>query len=56
MSLKDNWKATGAGFGQAFKELGKTLIKTASTAAEKADRWANGKDEPSAEAPKDTQP
>ena len=42
MSLKDNWKATGSGLGHAFKDLGKTLVKTASTAANKVDKWANG--------------
>ena len=31
MSLKENWKATGAGLGNAFKDLGKTLGKTATT-------------------------
>ena len=45
MSLKDSWKATGAGLGNAFKDLGKTLVKTASTAVNKADQWANGDDE-----------
>ena len=45
MSLKDNWKATGSGLGNAFKDLGKTLVKTASTAVDKVDKWANGEDE-----------
>lgn len=45
MSLKDNWKETGKGLGHAFRDLGKTLVKTASTAAKKADEWANGDDE-----------
>ena len=49
MSLKDNWKATGSGLGNAFKELGKTLVKTASTAADKVDQWANGDDEKTTE-------
>ena len=41
MSLKDSWKATGTGLGHAFRDLGKTLVKTASTAVTKADEWAN---------------
>ena len=45
MSLKDNWKETGSSLGNAFKNLGKTLVKTASTAVNKADEWANGNDE-----------
>ncbi len=45
MSLKDTWKSTGSDLGNAFKGLGKTLIKTASTAAKKADDWANSDDE-----------
>ena len=53
MSLKDNWKATGAGLGNAFKDLGKTLVKTASTAVNKADQWANGDDDKKQEETKD---
>ena len=45
MSLRDNWKETGKGLGFAFRDLGKTLVKTASTAVNKADQWANGDDE-----------
>ena len=45
MSLKDSWKETGKGLGNAFKDLGKTLVKTASTAMNKADEWANGDEE-----------
>lgn len=45
MSLKDSWKETGKGLGHAFRDLGKTLVKTASTAAKKADEWANGDEE-----------
>ena len=44
MSLKDNWKATGSSLGSAFRDLGKTLVKTASTAANKVDQWANGEE------------
>ena len=41
MSLKDSWKATGTGLGHAFRDLGKTIVKSASTAVNKADEWAN---------------
>ena len=42
MSLKDDWKSTGAGLGHAFRDLGKSILKSASTAVRKADQWANG--------------
>lgn len=42
--LRDTWKETGAGLGHAFRDLGKTLIKTGATAAKKADEWANSDD------------
>ena len=45
MSLKDSWKDTGIGLGNAFRDLGKTLIKTAKTGADKLDEWANSDDE-----------
>ena len=41
MSLKDSWKETGVGLGHAFRDLGKTLVKTAKTGVDKADDWAN---------------
>lgn len=44
MSLKDNWKETGAGLGHAFKDLGKTIIKSAATGVKKVDEWANGEE------------
>ena len=53
MSLKDNWKATGVSLGHAFKDLGKTLVKTASVAVDKVDQWANGDEEKPTEAPKE---
>jgi len=43
--LKDSWKDTGVGLGHAFRDLGKTLIKTGAKAIKKADEWANGDDE-----------
>ena len=44
--LKNAWKETGKGLGSAFKNLGKTLIKTGAVAAKKADEWANKEDYP----------
>ncbi len=46
MSLRDTWKETGTGLGHAFKDLGKAIVKSASTAAKKADDWANGDEKP----------
>ncbi len=48
MSLRDSWKETGVGLGHAFRDLGKTLVKTVKTGAEKVDNWANSdEDQPS---------
>lgn len=44
MALKDEWKKTGTGLGHAFRDLGKTVIKSVKTGAEKADNWANSED------------
>lgn len=41
-TLKDNWKETGKDLGHAFSGLGKTLIKTAKKAVDKAEDWACG--------------
>ncbi len=50
MSLKDSWKETGVGLGHAFRDLGKTLVKTVKIGAEKVDDWANGDaDQPQAD-------
>ena len=43
--LKNSWKETGKGLGHAFRDLGKTIIKTAAKGAKKANEWANGEDE-----------
>ena len=47
-SMKDSWKQAGKGMGTAgksigyaFRDLGKSLIRTASVGAKKADDWAN---------------
>ena len=42
--LKDTWKETGKGLGYAFRDLGKSLIKTGATAVKKVDQWANKED------------
>ena len=42
--LKGSWKETGVGLGHAFRDLGKTLIKTGANAMKKADNWANGEE------------
>lgn len=39
--MRDTWKDTGVGLGHAFRNLGKTLIKTGANAVKKADDWAN---------------
>ena len=44
MSLKDNWKQTGLGLGHAFRDLGKSVVKTVATGVKKADDWANKDD------------
>ena len=49
MSLKDTWKSTGSDLGNAFKGLGKSIIKSASTAVNKADNWANSEEKKSDE-------
>ena len=45
MALRDNWKDTGVGLGHAFRDLGKTLVKTVKTGAEKVDNWVNDEEE-----------
>ena len=44
MALKEDWKDTGKGLGEAFTDLGKTLIRTAEVGVDKARAWANDKD------------
>lgn len=55
--LKDSWKETGIGLGHAFRDLGKTLIKTGAVAMKKADEWANQEEnaEPTATENKDSE-
>ena len=49
MALKDSWKETGTSLGHAFRDLGKTLVKTVRTGVDKADDWANKEDKPKEE-------
>ncbi len=42
--LKESWKETGKGLGNAFMDLGKTLVKTAAFGVKKAEEWANSDD------------
>ena len=43
-SLKDDWKETGKDLGGAFKQLGKSIIKSGATAVDKANDWAERDD------------
>ena len=43
--LRDSWKETGVGLGHAFRDLGKTLVKTGAKAVKKVDNWANREDD-----------
>lgn len=42
--LRDSWKDTAKGLGHAFRDLGKSLVKTGATALKKVDTWANRED------------
>lgn len=41
-----SWRETGKGLGDAFANLGKTLIHTAGVGADKVEDWANGNKAP----------
>ncbi len=43
-SLKDDWKETGKDLGGAFKQLGKSIIKSGATVVDKASDWAERDD------------
>jgi len=43
-NLKNDWKVVGKGLGKTFSGLGKTLVKTAKVGIEKADDWAEGRE------------
>jgi len=40
--FKDSWKQTGIGLGHAFRDLGKSLVKTGKKGVDSAVEWANG--------------
>lgn len=43
--LKDSWKQTGIGLGHAFRDLGKSIVKSGTYGLKKAEEWANGDQE-----------
>ena len=43
--LRENWKNTGVGLGHAFRDLGKTLLRTGTHAARKVNEWASDEEE-----------
>lgn len=48
MSLRDDWKQTGTGLGHAFRDLGKSIVKSAVKVTKKAEDWAESDDSPAA--------
>ena len=51
MALRDEWKETGKGLGHAFRDLGKSIVRSVKTGVDKADDWASNEDK-SDESPK----
>lgn len=51
--LRGTWKETGVSLGHAFRDLGKTLIKTGAKVVKKADEWANEPNGNEADNPED---
>ena len=43
-SLKDDWKETGKDLGGAFKQLGKSIVKSGAIVVNKANDWAERDD------------
>lgn len=43
-SLRDDWKETGKDLGGAFKQLGKSIVKSGTTVVDKASDWAERDD------------
>ncbi len=39
---KQEWKDSGRELGHAFKQFGKTFVRSAKTTVDKVDDWANG--------------
>ena len=44
MSLKDDWKNTGKDLGNSFKDLGKSLVRSAKTGVGKVDDAVEGRE------------
>lgn len=44
-SLKDSWKKTGKDMGGAFKQFGKSIVKTSNYAFKEANEWADRDDD-----------
>ena len=42
--LKESWKETGKDLGGAFKQLGKTIVKSGATVVNKANDWVERDD------------
>ena len=42
--LKDDWKETGKDLGGAFKQLGKSIVKSGAVVVNKANDWAERDD------------
>ena len=43
-SLREDWKETGKDLGGAFKQLGKSIVKSGATVVNKANDWAERDD------------
>lgn len=51
--LRGTWKETGVSLGHAFRDLGKTLVKTGKKAIKKVDEWANEDENKDSQKPED---
>ena len=49
-SLKDDWKETGKDLGGAFKQLGKSLVKSGKKVVNTVDEWSESEDDEEAAA------
>jgi len=44
-SLKDDWKETGKDLGGAFKQLGKSIVRSGAVVVNKANDWSERDDD-----------
>ena len=51
--LRETWKETGKGLGHAFRDLGKSIVKSGTNALKKADQWASSENEKTEETEKE---